>query len=334
MMNTEIRQGLSDLREAVDVPPLDPSGFDARVRHHRRRRLAGRIAAGVATLTIVAVVAAAAPAVLHRSSPTPVAAPASDPGVPVTLDGRVELVGSDGTVTDTGLRGTPVGRIDGRLVVLDGHQLIGLADDPITGVASAYVGEEGATYQTTDGRIVFTGTGGQSSAQDEGTLLAAADPAYVADAGDGPVIHESGGLHPIELGSDGARVRADRVEAGGDTVVFVADGGVQVFDTSGVRRDGFLGGTTGALSGDGTTYAFAPSADELAGGMSAGLVRYDTSTGAHQRVPLQDPAVTLAWYDRVPYVVTEAQHVRTLWRCADTCARVLTDGSGTLTLGR
>jgi hypothetical protein len=120
---------------------------------------------------------------------------------------------------------------------------------------------------------------------------------------------------------------------GGRTVVFVHDGGVEVYDASGDRREGFLGGTTGALSADGSTYAFAPSVDELTQGTASGLVLHDTRTGDEARVALDEPAVDLAWYGGDAYVVTEGAGERSLWQCdVEGCGEVLTDPSGTLRL--
>jgi hypothetical protein len=282
-------------------------------------------------------VATAVPHALPRAEPVPVATARAGEGVPVVLDGRVQEVGPDGSVTDTGLHGSPVGRLDGRLVVLDGHRLLGVGDAPIDGVVTAYVDATGVTYQTTDGLIVFAGVRGQNSAQGPGTLLAGGGTLYVDDEGDGALIHEADGIHPVDLGSDGARVRLDRVEAGGRTVVFVHDGTVEVYDASGDRRDGFLGGTTGALSADGATYAYAPDPGELAAGMVAGLAFYDTGSGDLSRVPLAEPAVDLVWHGDDVYVLTEGStggtDARHLWRCdTDACDRVLSAPGTTLSL--
>jgi hypothetical protein len=337
MTPTDIRESLTEVRDAVPVPPIDAARFDARVRHHRRRRRALQAGTGAGVLAAATAIAAVLPHALHRDEPTPVATAVPADGVPIVLDGRVQQLAADGSLTDTGLSGTPIGRLDGRLVVLDGDRLLGLADGPIDGVVTAYVDPFGVTYQTTDGLIVFAGQRGQHSAQDEATLLAGGASVYVDDDGSGPRIHDSRGVHPVDLGSDGASPELDGVEAAGGTVVFVHDGGVEVYDARGERRDGFLGGTTGALSGDGATYAYAPGPDELEAGMTAGLSLYDTGTRDVRRVPLADPALDLAWYDGDVYVLTQdaAQGAgeRSLWRCdTDACDRLLTEPGESLSL--
>lgn len=331
---TDITESLSEIRDAVAVPPIDPADFEARVRYHHRRRRAARAAGALALTAVAATAVGVVPLALDRSEPTPIATAVRSTGVPVVLDGRVQEVAADGTVTDTGLSGAPIGRLGGQLVVLDGDRILGLADGPIDHVVSAFVDQNGVSYATSDGLIVFAGPRGQHSAQLRGTLLAAGGSVFVDDEGDGPLIHDPAGVHPIELGSDGGSVDLDRVEVGGDTVVLVHDGGVEVYDASGERRSGFLGGTAGALSDDGTTYAYAPSAAELDAGMLPGLARYDTRTGQLRRAPLADPAVDLRWVDEDLFVVTQGSDGRTLWQCGERlCGPLLTDPESTLELG-
>lgn len=333
MTPTDLRESLTEIRDAVAVPPVDLVRFDDRVRHHRRLLRVRRTVAAASAIAAVAGVVAVVPHVLPRPESIPVASEGSAVGVPVVLDGRVQEVGPGGSLTDTGLSGRPLGRLAGRLVVLDGHRLLGVGDAPIEDVVTAYVDPTGVTYQTTDGLIVFTGEHGQRSAQGPGTLLAGSATLYVDDEGHGPLIHAADGIHPVDLGSDGTRVELDRVEAAGRTVVFVHDGQVEVYGADGERRDGLLGGTTGALSADGTTYAYAPDGDELANGMAAGLTFYDTRSSDARSVPLADAAVDLAWYDGDLYVLTQGNGERALWRCdTDACDRVLTAPGSTLSL--
>lgn len=328
MNPTDIRETLTEVRHAVAVPPLDSPRFERRVRRYRRTVRLRRAGAAAGIAAAVAAAVTVVPRVLTESEPTPVAS-AGGTGVPVVLDGSVRLVARDGSLGDTGLSGTPVGRLDGELVVLDGDRLLGVGDTPIEDVVTAYVHRSGVTYQTSEGLIEFAGVDGRNSARGPGTLLAAAAAVYVDDEGDGPLIHDASGIHPVDLGSDGARVELDRVEAAGRTVVFVHDNGVEFYDAGGERRDGFLGGVTGALSADGTTYAYAPGAADLAAGMAAGLSYYDTRSGELSTVPLRGAAIDLRWYDGDLYAVTEGAGERTLWRCgADACDRVLTAGTG------
>lgn len=334
MTDTTMRESLTEIYDAVPVPPVDQDAFGARVRRARRRRhgLQAVVAAGAVAAAVAA--SAVVPGLLDRSAPRTVAG-APDPGVPIVLSGHVQLLASDGSLTDTGLSGSPIGRLRGQQIVLDGGRLLGLHDSPVVDhVVAAFVDPTGATYQTSDGLITFTGRRGQPSATDEGRLLAAGEHAYVVDAGPAVVFHDAAGLHPVSLGSDGTSSTPTNVEVGGRTVVVVAGGGVQVFDTDGTRRSGFLGGVTGALSADGATYAFAPSAHEKALGMASGLAFYDTVTAEQHRIPLAGPAVDLAWIDGHLYVVTEQGSARTLLECGPrACEKRFTDPEGTLSLG-
>lgn len=328
MTPTDIRETLTEVREAVAVPPVDTSRFEARVRRYRRTLRLRRAAAAAGAAAAVVAAVTVVPQVLAEPEPTPVASAGAAGGVPVVLDGHVQLVAPDGSLSDTGLSGTPIGRLGGELVVLDGERLLGVGDAPIEDVVAAYVHRSGVTYQTTAGLIEFAGVDGRNSAQGPGTLLAATNAVYVDDEGDGPLIHDASGIHRVDLGSDGAHVELDRTEAAGRTVVFVHDNGVEVYDVSGQRRDGFLGGATGALSSDGSTYAYAPHAGELAAGMSPGLSYYDTRSGEVRSVPLDGPAVDLRWYDGDLYVVTASGEDRMLWRCdASSCGEILTSDS-------
>ena len=62
MTATEIRETLTEIGHAVDVPPVDEVAFRSRVRAARRRRTAGRaLAAGVAAAAVASVALVWAP---------------------------------------------------------------------------------------------------------------------------------------------------------------------------------------------------------------------------------------------------------------------------------
>ncbi|MEP9365282.1 hypothetical protein ABLE68_20115 [Nocardioides sp. CN2-186] len=334
MTDTELRQNLHAIHEAITVPPVDQVVFDGRVRRARRRRRGVQALVGATAVAAVATAfAVVVPHLGDRSDPTTYAA-APDPGVAVVLGGRVELLAADGTLTDTGLAGRPLGRLDGREVVLSGHRLLGLTDGVIDGVATAFVDRTGVTYETTTGAIHWTGTRGQDSAWMDGTLLGAGEHAFVVTGESTDlVVHDAEGLHPVDLGSDGNAVEPDRVEVGGFTVAVVADGTVQFFGADGTRGQSFLGGENGALSADGDTYAFAPSAREAAAGMEPGLAFFDVASGHQERVPLTGQALDLDWIDGDLYVVTQQGDAHVLQECTrQGCVDRLTDPTGTLSL--
>ena len=55
MSATEIRETLTEVRDAVAVPPVDRLAFARRVRAERRRRTAGRVLVAGAAASVVAV---------------------------------------------------------------------------------------------------------------------------------------------------------------------------------------------------------------------------------------------------------------------------------------
>lgn len=57
MTRTEIQSALTEVARAVTAPPVDRVAFQARVRHERRRRTAGRLAAGVGSVAAAVAVA-------------------------------------------------------------------------------------------------------------------------------------------------------------------------------------------------------------------------------------------------------------------------------------
>jgi hypothetical protein len=84
MSATEIREALTEVRDAIEVPAIDRLDFQRRVRGERRRRSAERVLVG----------AAGAPAATGRLSET----------VFFVLDGNLTALDPTGTVHDLGLR--------------------------------------------------------------------------------------------------------------------------------------------------------------------------------------------------------------------------------------
>ncbi|RYC05787.1 hypothetical protein [Nocardioides zhouii] len=229
------------------------------------------------------------------------------------------------------MAGALLGVYRDRAVVLDGDQLIGLDDVSISSVRTAFVDASGATFQREDGTLGAVGDhlvvfwtncrschGTQAPDTDllaDGLLIGAGEKGLVLEDGSGLRFLDAAGAHPVRLGSDGARVEVTSVQVAGDTVAVVSGSTVQFFDTDGTRRSGFLGGVVGALSADGTTYAYAPTADELASGMKPGLSFYDTTTGQLRRTPLDGALGSIAWRGGDLLVVTDGGAAQTLWRC-------------------
>ncbi len=113
MTTTEIREALTEVQHAVEIPPVDQLAFRARVRAERRRHVASRaVLAGAAA----AVLAAGAVSVAHlvdggQGRDVPVASGAPESGGRVVSEtvwfvrnGRLTALDPSGEVHDLGLR--------------------------------------------------------------------------------------------------------------------------------------------------------------------------------------------------------------------------------------
>ena len=113
MTTTEIREALTEVQHAVEIPPVDQLAFRARVRAERRRHVASRaVLAGAAA----AVLAAGAVSVAHlvdggHGRDVPVASGAPESGGRVVSEtvwfvrnGRLTALDPSGEVHDLGLR--------------------------------------------------------------------------------------------------------------------------------------------------------------------------------------------------------------------------------------
>lgn len=342
---TDIHNLLTEIHDTIVVPAPDHAELQRRATRIRRRRRLARAGAAMATgLVAVAALAVSSPWEGPSTEPSVAALPANPMGVPVILDGQVTLVDVDGNTVDMGVSGSLLGVYRDRPVVLAGDRLLGLDDAPIASVQTAFVDSSGATFQREDSTLGAFGdhqvfyitqctschNPGSPDAEvpTDGVLVGAGERAYVVQGASGLLVVNSAGVHPISLTSDGARAELSSVQVGGDTVSVASDGTVQFFDTDGTRRSGFLGGVLGALSADGTTYAYAPTVDELADGMKPGLNFYDTTTGKVRRTPLDGAVGSIAWRGADLLVVTDQGAERTLWRCKTRGCENLLDAPG------
>lgn len=129
MTLTEIREALTEVRDAVEVPPVDRVAFQRRVRAERRRRTSGRVlVAGAAAAVVVAGVALAGIGTgdERRVDPGPAGPPAAAGAVSETvyfvLDGRLTALDPAGVVHDLDLPAEAVvGWTSERVYVLDGE---------------------------------------------------------------------------------------------------------------------------------------------------------------------------------------------------------------------
>jgi hypothetical protein len=349
MTDTEIREALTEIRQAVDVPSVDVVAFRARVRSERRRRTAGR--------TLVATAAAATVAVgatlwaVHAGEPpavTPVAVdptPTSPRLAVVILEGTLQTIDTDGGGYAPGITVEQVlGRTpDGVAVVRQSNPASRLAVVPMkpdgeldrspehwteyTGpvVLQGWLSADGTVLTTAevDGtvrrRSVGSGDDTVLAHLAAGSQLAAAGPdRWVERTGDGGLrLHTPDAVHDLELGSDGASPTVGRVEVAGPTVAVHTDSGVEFFDSDdGTRLTGELGGVAGALSDDGRLYAGAPTAAERAHGMRGAAYVVDVSTGAVVHLTGLDgvsleASGAVSWQDQDRFLVVGTDAVRT-----------------------
>ncbi len=323
-----VRSTLTQVRDGIAVPPPDRLGVRARAgRLRRRRRGMQALGAGAAAAALAGSFLLPA---LRTEPGVQLATPAPSTRVPVVLGGQVQLLAEDGSLEPTGRAGTVVGVVGDEVVTWDDGVLLGATADPVGDVSAAFASPTGVTYQSGDGTIHVPDGAAVPGA---GTLVAAGDDAYVTQLDDTLTVHGTAGDVRLATSSDGARAVPSSVQAGGATVVVAATGTVSFYAPDGERLGGFLGGTTGALSPDGTTYAYAPSADERRAGMRPGLVRYDVRSGRAPRIALDGDLVDLRWVGDELLAVVRRDDARVLLRCDEaTCADVLTDPGATLAL--
>jgi hypothetical protein len=115
MSTTEIREALTEVRDAVDVPVVDRLAFERRVRAQRRRRTAGRVlvvgtvAAGVAVAAAVSG-GVGGPDRGRDSGPAHESTAAGGLGETVffVLDGELSALDPSGRVHDLGVRAEAV----------------------------------------------------------------------------------------------------------------------------------------------------------------------------------------------------------------------------------
>lgn len=346
MNDTQIRESLAVLSDAVVVPAPDAHAFESRVRRVRRRRTAAR--ALTASLAVAGVVAGTS-VVLDRSTPDVVADPATptgDRGVPVLVGGRLTTLSDGGVLGEPGPEvarivgstgsGVVVLAADGSLARVSGEgDVRTLVKEP---VRRAFLAGDDVTYQTDDGEVGVSGPGWSWTAQPtDGTLVAGGDDTYFVDGRSGLVGLDADGLFDVPLGSDGVGEVVEEVELGGDRIAVHTPSGVQFFADRGRRTAGLLGSSTGALSRDGAAYATLADAAEVALGARDGLRLLDPATGSGPRVPGPTaPAVDLLWTDAdTLLVLTGDDTTRTLWRCVDggtSCAVLHEDPTGSLEL--
>lgn len=363
MTRTQVRDALHEVRDAVEVPVTDQVAFRSRVRSERRRRTAlrsaaaGSVAAAVAGVAVLALGASSGP---RGGEPTNGSAidrtPTAEQAVPLVLQGRLLVLLPDG-----GSYAKPIGAEEvlgrsGRGVVIigrDSHvELVPLSPD----------GEPGRPQDLGDGQAVQ-----RASLDPTGRVLAFVDlhdVLHLREVGsdadlatsdltrDDALVATDGTRWLVRRGStllvDGPR-GAVTLDAGedlvdgdlaGGTVAARGMGGVHLFDVDGTARHADLGGSVGALSTDGASYAAVAGEEERDQGASGEVELVDTASGrmhAMDGYDADESAQAVWWqdHDRFLVLTTDAQrpgnHV--LWECSvalDRCSERYDDPTGTL----
>ncbi|MBB6628710.1 hypothetical protein H5V45_15395 [Nocardioides sp. KIGAM211] len=371
MTSTEIRESLTHVGAAVEVPVVDRVAFQARVRAERRRRTAGRsLVAAAAAVTVVgsalAVTSTGGGAGPDRDrftdpagAPNPAPATLSSGRVPLALEGRLQELLPDGGSYATDQRVEEVlGSGPDGVVVIDGDsrlQLLPVDADgrpgdarPLAGgdpVQRAWLDKTGEFlgYVDLGNRLHLRAVVSDRDTEsvpllDQQTRLMATDGTrWVEDEGDRLSLRLPD--QSFEIDSNGDPLRA---ELAGDTLAVHTRTGIEFYDSAdGTRRLGNLGGTTGSLSPDGTTYAAGRDDVERDQGMRPALFLVDTRTGDQTRgftgYAADMTALALTWQDEDDFLVLASSSVRTgnhvLYACSVTsraCEERFDDPTGTL----
>jgi hypothetical protein len=349
MTPTEIRTALSDVRDAVDVPPVDRLAFQARVRAARRRRTTGRGVVAVAGLAAAAALVAGALQALPEESEPPVAdQPAAAVADPTLVVGFVVqdrlVVGGPGGFTETDIPARNVlGVLDG--VLLQADYLGALVAVPVDEAGVPGEPERLATidraYLDPAGARVVVETAGVYRAWSPGagwTDLEPSDGFAIAFDGDRRVVSASDDPTLTLIGVDGP-VRSLPVDRGVTDRDLVA--GVLALETFHGAR--FFDADTGRLlsrvRGEGTIGRLAPDGSTYARRADDGVVLVDPRTG--RRTPVEtEVGVTangIAWTGPETFVVVTRDDAGqgALQECdavERSCRLLYRDPSGTLKL--
>jgi hypothetical protein len=279
MTTVEIRAALTEVRDAVEVPPVDEVAFRARVRAERRRQRGGRVLVAAAAAVVLAAgavgVGRLAGAHVNRDVPPASGSPAETARVSETVwfvrDGRLVSLDPSGRVHDLRLRAEGVlGYTSERVYAVDAESRVVVLgrdrdreDSPVPGaVQSAALSGDGRYLAWLDLRDTVTVY--DLKAEQEAFHVDAPHSGYVAAVGAdgvlvaadrGLVLHTAAGevMVPTDDGGDpwGAQL------AGGRVLVAGPAGESSVYDVraGAARQIAVLDGGSGALAPDGATAA-------------------------------------------------------------------------------
>jgi hypothetical protein len=370
MTGTQIRDALTEISHAVDVPAPDRVAFERLVRservHQRTRRGLAVGAVAAAAVLVGGVALTGLPGAGQdgggEGDDARVATRESSPeamwtvSTPALLDGELIWVGNT-TITT----GQKAAQVVGSTTSNNGA-LVRDSEGRVWWVRQVRIASEPERSERADGQPVqaavvdrtgswltyvdLQGTVHVRQSYDDSTEAATGE---IGDgellAGDGKVwlvlrdgqvsVEGPGQSRVLDAGED-----AVGGQIGEDTVAVQTIGGASFFDLdSGELLQQDLGGAVGGLSLDGTWYATAASDQQRADGMSPNLNLVDTHTGEMHAVHGYDDsqqALSMWWGDddRFAVLSQDGDH-RVYWQCSvssDRCTKAWDDDTGTLTL--
>lgn len=314
MTTNEITETLTEVREAVAVPPVDELAFQRLVGRERRRRTTGRVLVASAAAVVLAAGVGLAVQLDEPDQVSPAGTPekprvafeAMAQPVPFLKDHVLQVRLPDGTTTDTGVRLEEVLALtEYGLVGVDNNSrllLFPLRGDGRTGPDTEITEEPvQRAWLSKDGfRIGWVGTDNVLHLRELGTdhdywtgqllsqqtqLMALDGLHWIEDEGDRLSLRypdASYEVHPV--------VDPVGVELAGDTLAVMSAEGVEIFSavTGKETWPGGVGGGEGALSPDGRLYAAGYPQGDVESGASQIFELIDTTDGSMEAITLVD----------------------------------------------
>lgn len=322
MTTNEITEALTEVRDAIVVPPVDELAFQRLVVREGRRRTTGRVLVASAAAVVLAAGVGLAVQLDAPDEAAPMGTPekpraAFDPmtqPVPFLQDRVLQLRMPDGTTVDTGERLEEVlGLTEHGLVTVDNDSGLVLfpvrahgtgpateiTDEPVQrawlskdGLRIGWVGIDNVLHLRELGTDHDYWTGELLSQQTQ--LMALDGLHWIEDEGDRLSLRYpdvSYEIHPV--------VDPVGVELAGGTLAVQSREGVEVFSALNGTESwpGGVGGGEGALSPDGRLYAAGYPQDSVESGASQIFELIDTADGSMETITLvdYDGVIDLSW---------------------------------------
>ncbi len=310
MTTNEITETLTEVRDAVVVPPVDELAFQRLVVRERRRRTTGRVLVASAAAVVLAAGVGlavqldapdAAPSVGTPEQDRAVYEPMSEP-IPYLRSRELQVLLPDGSSVDAGVRAQEVlGLTDGGVVTFtfnSGLVVFPLRTDGTIGqgkaltdgtVQRAWLSKDRKTIGWVDlGNVVHLRQLGAEQDSWSGRLSSPQQELFAVD-GDHWVEGDRDrlALRYVDVALDVKPVDGvSVVELAGQTLAVGGLEGVEFFSAvdGSPTYPGGIGGSHGALSPDGSRYAAGYPAHHVEHGASQILEVIDTSNGSMKAI--------------------------------------------------